>query len=358
MVTPGDVLTAAGEAIIYEVSAPSPQGSKDPIPLASIDQVLQVAKFEIENCTDGATKAEMERLSLQLSKLWPTLARSIKRSAPTAADTVLKDTTCEVISTIQTLRQVVGGPSWQSSVDLTAQLATAGIGTLSFSDEGAKGSHTYVEGFDEKDEDASESAMASTYAPLPAAVATITTGPIASAVANLKKETARWSSRNNPIVGKAKDIADKMQDMANLQAAIGNDATLTVKSNLISTARVIASSAQDIVTYARKVADGCSDKRLKEDILFLCERVFSMGTQLKIISSVKAASSSSDTDADAMMVKNAQNLTDAVQKLVRACEAASLRMATTATTVVMAIRWAKKSRESVFAEVGGRRLHK
>ncbi len=96
--------------------------------------------------------------------------------------------------------------------------------------------------------------------------------------------------------------------------------------------------------HAKEVANNCSDKRMKADLLFLCDRIPTISTQLKIIASVKAAAVGGDTtDADAMLVKNAQNLMDAVQKTVRACEAASLKQMSTAVSAkVMAIRWRKR----------------
>lgn len=63
--------------------------------------------------------------------------------------------------------------------------------------------------------------------------------------------------------------------------------------------------------HAELVADHCSDKRMKADLLFLCDRLPTLSTQLKIIASVKAASTSdNESEADAMLVKNAQNLMD------------------------------------------------
>lgn len=108
----------------------------------------------------------------------------------------------------------------------------------------------------------------------------------------------------------------------------------------------IAANGKDIVKHARLVAENCSDKRIKADLLSLCDRIPSISIQLKIISSVKAASTANDVaDSDQMLVQNAQNLMEAVQQLVRACESASLKQfSTAASTATSAIKWKRKLR--------------
>jgi len=78
-------------------------------------------------------------------------------------------------------------------------------------------------------------------------------------------------------------------------------------SSIIIAAKDIADQAKTVVKQAREVAQNCSDKRIKTDLLYLCDRIPTISTQLKIISSVKAAAVSGDNrEADAMLVKNAQ----------------------------------------------------
>lgn len=121
---------------------------------------------------------------------------------------------------------------------------------------------------------------------------------------------------------------------------------------------------------------------MKADLLYLCDRIPTISTQLKIISSVKAAAGAGAThDADAMLVKNAQNLMDgkggrggegggeggevavsnlfffsdnphaaAVQKTVRACEAASIKQFSQIASAMSAgIRWRRKAHRNAGA---------
>ncbi|EGD78240.1 hypothetical protein PTSG_09306 [Salpingoeca rosetta] len=179
------------------------------------------------------------------------------------------------------------------------------------------------------------------------------TGPIAVAAFSLKKETDRWSERKNPIVTTAKSMAEQMASMAKI-ASHEEDAPAVqspgIKGDMIGTAKGIAEQAKSIRLQAMDVAENCSDKRLKADLLYLCDRLPTISTQLKIIASVKAASSSQSSDADAMLIKNAQNLMDTVQRTVRACEAASLKLFTAAAnTAVAAIKWRRKTHTALAA---------
>ena len=61
--------------------------------------------------------------------------------------------------------------------------------------------------------------------------------------------------------------------------------------------------------------------------------------------SKQAASLAQNPDADAMLVKNAQNLMDAVQRTVRACEAASIKVSDVMSAAVVSIQWKKKVRK-------------
>jgi vinculin len=172
------------------------------------------------------------------------------------------------------------------------------------------------------------------------------------AALSLKKETMRYSSKQNPIVKTAADMAENMAKMARLAASTSarSDADLKGhKSDMIATAKAIAERAKDIQKYAKAVAESCSDKRLKSDLLFLCDRLPTIATQLKIIASVKAASGNTDDpEADSMLVKNANNLMETVQRTVRACEAASLKSFKQSANVAMsAIKWRRKARTSV-----------
>eukprot|EP00055_Hartaetosiga_balthica_P002228 m.3187 g.3187 ORF g.3187 m.3187 type:complete len:834 (-) comp2027_c0_seq2:316-2817(-) len=171
-------------------------------------------------------------------------------------------------------------------------------------------------------------------------------GPIADAARNLKKETDKWSTKDNPIVQSAKVMAEEMASMAHVSQSTQSEQSGT-RSELISTAKSIAERAKGIRKLALEAAESCSDKRLRADLLFLCDRLPTIATQLKIISSVRAAATHHSEDTDHMLINNAQNLMDAVQRIVRACEAASIKSFNqTANAVIAAIKWKRKIRAS------------
>ncbi|XP_063418962.1 vinculin-like [Mytilus trossulus] len=73
---------------------------------------------------------------------------------------------------------------------------------------------------------------------------------------------------------------------------------------------------------------------MRLNLLQVCERIPTIGTQLKILSTVKATMlgaqeqecSEEDQEATEMLVGNAQNLMQAVKETVRAAEAASIKI--------------------------------
>ncbi|GBP04696.1 Vinculin [Eumeta japonica] len=67
------------------------------------------------------------------------------------------------------------------------------------------------------------------------------------------------------------------------------------------------------------------------NLLQVCERIPTIGTQLKILSTVKATmlgaqGSEEDQEATEMLVGNAQNLMQSVKETVKAAEGASIKI--------------------------------
>eukprot|EP00056_Hartaetosiga_gracilis_P002719 m.56122 g.56122 ORF g.56122 m.56122 type:complete len:833 (+) comp11174_c0_seq1:156-2654(+) len=171
-------------------------------------------------------------------------------------------------------------------------------------------------------------------------------GPIADAARSLKKEADKWSTQNNPIVASASEMAEDMANMAHISQ--GPSEEDGHRSELIGSAKSIAARAKGIRKLALAAAENCSDKRLRADLLFLCDRLPTLATQLKIISSVRAAATHHSEDTDQMLISNAQNLMDSVQRTVRACEAASIKSFNVTVSVVnTAIKWKRKTRRSL-----------
>merc|ERR1712226_1614202 len=76
-----------------------------------------------------------------------------------------------------------------------------------------------------------------------------------------------------------------------------------------------------------------TDKRMRTNLLQVCERIPTIGTQLKILSTVKATmlgaqGTEEDIEATEMLVGNAQNLMQSVKQTVTAAEAASIKIRT------------------------------
>ncbi|XP_026318177.1 vinculin-like [Hyposmocoma kahamanoa] len=60
------------------------------------------------------------------------------------------------------------------------------------------------------------------------------------------------------------------------------------KRELITTAKAIAEASEEVTRLAKKLAMECTDKRIRTNLLQVCERIPTIGTQLKILSTVKA----------------------------------------------------------------------
>ncbi|XP_041466875.1 vinculin-like isoform X1 [Lytechinus variegatus] len=154
--------------------------------------------------------------------------------------------------------------------------------------------------------------------------------PIMQAAYDLHVETAQWSSKDNDLIAAAKRMA---QLMAAMSKHVSGEKTS--KKELIEIAKKIALASQEVVRLAGEIAAQCTDKRMKNNLLQVCERIPTISTQLKILSTVKAVmlgsqESEEDMEATEMLVGNAQNLMKAVKETVRAAKAASIKIRTDA----------------------------
>nr|XP_006817880.1 PREDICTED: vinculin-like [Saccoglossus kowalevskii] len=152
--------------------------------------------------------------------------------------------------------------------------------------------------------------------------------PIMTAAYSLHMEAQKWSSKGNEIVAAAKKMALLMAQMGRLVRGEGGS-----KKELIHCAKAIAKASEEVTRLAKEVAKQCTDKRMKLNLLQVCERIPTISTQLKILSTVKATmlgaqGSEEDQEATEMLVGNAQNLMQSVKETVRAAEAASIKIRT------------------------------
>lgn len=151
--------------------------------------------------------------------------------------------------------------------------------------------------------------------------------PILIAARGLHQEVRQWSSKDNEIISAAKRMAVLMARLSELVLADSKGS----KRELIATAKQIAESSEDVTRLAKDLARQCTDRRIRTNLLQVCERIPTIGTQLKILSTVKATmlgaqGSDEDREATEMLVGNAQNLMQSVKETVRAAEGASIKI--------------------------------
>uniref|UniRef100_A0A915CX63 Vinculin n=1 Tax=Ditylenchus dipsaci TaxID=166011 RepID=A0A915CX63_9BILA len=168
---------------------------------------------------------------------------------------------------------------------------------------------------------------------------------ILSAAHNLHQELRQWSSHENEIVAAAKRMAILMARLSQFVRGEGG-----TKKDLIDCAKAIADSSEEVTRMAVQLARQCTDIKMRMALLQVCERIPTIATQLKILSTVKATmlgSQGTEEDEEAMqqLVLNAQNLMQSVKDTVRAAEAASIKIRTNSG---LRLRWIRKPMWSNF----------
>lgn len=151
--------------------------------------------------------------------------------------------------------------------------------------------------------------------------------PIMMAAHNLHREVRQWSAKDNELIAAARKMAILMAALSEL---VHNDDKGS-KRDLIATAKAIAEASADVTGIAKQLARECTDKRIRTNLLQVCERIPTIATQLKILSTVKATmlgaqGSEEDREATEMLEGNAQNLMQSVKETVRAAEGASIKI--------------------------------
>ncbi|XP_062257369.1 vinculin-like isoform X1 [Platichthys flesus] len=166
--------------------------------------------------------------------------------------------------------------------------------------------------------------------------------PMLAAAQALHQEARKWSSKGNDIIAAAKRMALLMAEMSRLvRGGSGN------KRAMIQCAKDIAKASDEVTRLAKEVAKQCTDRRIRTNLLQVCERIPTISTQLKILSTVKATmlgrtniSEEESEQATEMLVHNAQNLMQSVKETVREAEAASIKIRTDSGCT---LRWVRKT---------------
>lgn len=164
--------------------------------------------------------------------------------------------------------------------------------------------------------------------------------PIHMAAHGLYQEVKQWDHTDNEIIAAAKKIAYLMAHLSELIR--GGKGT---KRELIACAKALADASEKITDLAKELARHCTDKKIRTNLLQVCEKIPTLGTQLRVLSTVKATmmgqnmDSEEDQEAMDMLVFNAQKLNQAVKETVRAAEAASIRVRSDAG---FKLKWVRK----------------
>ncbi|KAM3956906.1 vinculin-like [Aphomia sociella] len=163
--------------------------------------------------------------------------------------------------------------------------------------------------------------------------------PIFNAALGLHAAVREWSARDNDIVAVAKRMAVLM---ARLSDYMNNNR----KRELIATSKKIVSESQEVADLARKLAHECSDIRIKNNLLQVCERIPTISGQLKMLTTVKGSllgpeGSREDQEDVNMLIHNAQNLMLSIQEVVKAAAGASVKIMSQRGSP--RVRWVRKS---------------
>ncbi|XP_065941192.1 vinculin isoform X13 [Magallana gigas] len=322
------------------------------------NRVLQVAQQEAENSEDPKYVDHVNQAASNLRATIAPMVQGAKGVSMNPADTNAQQNWRKANQTlIDAVRDVRGAVTVDAGVDQFPPPPPPDLSELKISDGGApprpplpNDNATPPRPPPPETDDEDEAAF-----PTPQA-----NQPIMMAAHALHMEAKQWSSKDNDIIAAAKKMALLMAklsqlvripfDFKGLNSVLGLKESPILggeggsKKDLIATAKSIAESSEEVTRLAKKLAAECTDKQMRKNLLQVCERIPTIGTQLKILSTVKATmlgaqepipapdgseiecGSKEDQEATEMLVGNAQNLMQAVKETVRAAEAASIKI--------------------------------
>lgn len=301
------------------------------------NRILLVAKREVENSEDPKFREAVKAASDELSKTISPMVMDAKAVAGNISDPGLQksflDSGYRILGAVAKVREAFQPqePDFPPPPD---------IEQLRLTDELAPPKPPLPEGEvppprppppEEKDEEFPEQKAGE-----------VINQPMMMAARQLHDEARKWSSKGNDIIAAAKRMALLMAEMSRLVR--GGSGT---KRALIQCAKDIAKASDEVTRLAKEVAKQCTDKRIRTNLLQVCERIPTISTQLKILSTVKATmlgrtniSDEESEQATEMLVHNAQNLMQSVKETVREAEAASIKIRTDAG---FTLRWVRKT---------------
>uniref|UniRef100_A0AAQ6A2P6 Vinculin n=1 Tax=Amphiprion ocellaris TaxID=80972 RepID=A0AAQ6A2P6_AMPOC len=314
------------------------------------NRILLVAKREVENSEDPKFREVVKAASDELSQTISPMVMDAKAVAGNIQDPSLQkgflDSGYKILGAVAKVREAF------QPIEPDFPPPPPEIEQLNLNDEAAPPKPPLPEGEvppprppppEEKDEEFPEQKAGD-----------MVNEPMMVAARQLHDEARKWSSKvsqhykheevmiGNDIIGAAKRMALLMAEMSRLvRGGSGN------KRALIQCAKDIAKASDEVTRLAKEVAKQCTDKRIRTNLLQVCERIPTISTQLKILSTVKATmlgrtniSEEESEQATEMLVHNAQNLMQSVKETVREAEAASIKIRTDAG---FTLHWVRKT---------------
>ncbi|KAL9979828.1 hypothetical protein ACROYT_G017545 [Oculina patagonica] len=158
---------------------------------------------------------------------------------------------------------------------------------------------------------------------------------MAMAAHHLHREALKWEEEGNELIQAAKRMAILFAKMSQFMREAEEGQPQRSKKELIALAKEIAAASKEVSRYSSKIAKDCPDKRVSQTLTQTIERIPTISTQLKIVSTVKATmigadDPKADMEATETLVGCAENLMAAVRQAVRETEAASVKMRSSA----------------------------
>jgi len=172
--------------------------------------------------------------------------------------------------------------------------------------------------------------------------------PIKAAGRELKLEAAQWSGDKNEIIKKVNIVAQKMEELSAIHSKLSTNPI--AKKEMIQKALEITQVTNSILKDCKELAELCTDKRLKMQLLNTVDRLNTLSQQLRVVTAVKA-SNPNDLDTDNQLFSCASNLTETMKRLLRDSEAASVRcnFKTSGTSALAIIKFKKNLKKSKLA---------
>jgi len=122
------------------------------------------------------------------------------------------------------------------------------------------------------------------------------------------------------------------------------------KKEMIQKALEITQVTNSLLKDCKELAELCTDKRLKMQLLNTVDRLNTLSQQLRVVTAVKA-SNPKDLDTDNQLFSCASNLTETMKRLLRDSEAASVRcnFKTSGTAALAIIKFKKNLNKNKLA---------